>query len=79
MKLVETHQIEEKLYLGDGLDRIFKLLGESRITRWLSQRSGENIDGKDAWKSLIDFLEKEVKIQQQKLMIYGRGDTGKKD
>ena len=79
MTLVKNHDIEGKLYDGDALDRIFILLGESRITRWLSQLSDGTPDGKDAWESIIKFLEKEAKIQQQKFMIYGQKEPEKKD
>ena len=35
--LAEEHKIQSKLYHGDGLDRIYQLLGDTRVTRWLSK------------------------------------------
>ena len=37
VKLAKAHDIEAMLYNGDGLDRVLKLLGEGRVTRWLSK------------------------------------------
>ena len=34
VKLAKEHDIEAMLYNGDGLDRVLKLLGEGRVTRW---------------------------------------------
>ena len=30
------HNIQARLYSGDGLDRVYQLLGDNRVTRWLS-------------------------------------------
>ena len=37
VKLAKEHDIEARLYNSDGLDRVLKLLGECRVTRWLSE------------------------------------------
>lgn len=36
IKLSKKHNMERRLYFGDGLDRIYKLLGDSRVTRWFT-------------------------------------------
>lgn len=48
MCLVENHDIGDKLYHGDASDKFFRLLGESSITRWLSQLPDGIPDIKDA-------------------------------
>ena len=65
MKLAEQHKISEKLHHGDGLERIFKVLGESRVTRWVSQNDDRNLESKEYWDNLIIFLEKEMKIHDR--------------
>ena len=72
--LAEKHDIKQKLYHGDGIHKIYKTLGESRITRWLSKNSDAELDGKALWKSLQTFLEKEINVQQQKQRILGKTD-----
>ena len=37
MKLAKHHQIEESLFYGDGLDRIYNNIGDARLTRWLTK------------------------------------------
>ena len=35
-QLVEQHNIKSKLYSGHRLERIYQMMGDSRVTRWLS-------------------------------------------
>ena len=71
LKMSKNHNIEAKLYHGDTINNIYKILGEGRVTRWLSSIYGETLDEKQTWFKLIEFLEKDVKIHQHKLMVYG--------
>ena len=66
VSLSKQHKIERKLYHGDGLQKIYKLIGESRITRWLSQTCDENLNEENSRESLQMFLERDLKIQQQR-------------
>ena len=34
--LAYEHNIQARLYSGDEIDRIYQLLGDNRVTRWLS-------------------------------------------
>ena len=83
MKLASDHKIESMLYNGDGLDRIMKVLGEGRLTRWLAKECNQDDsdtddnesfdcekDNERSWHSLIRFLEKELKVLQKKAMIF---------
>ena len=75
MKLSEEHNIEEKLYHGEGLQQIYKQLGDGRVTRWLLTICNEQLEYKKVLEKLILFLEKEVKIQQQRILISSRSTT----
>ena len=75
VSLSKQHNIERKLYHGDGLQKIYKLIGESRTTRWLSQTCDENLDEERAWESLQMFLEKDLKVQLQRQRILGKTDV----
>ena len=70
IQLAETHSIEEYLYYGDGIQRIYSVLGDSRLSRWLSTMD-EGISPKQTWDNLVQFLQKELKLQQQKIVIIG--------
>ena len=35
-KLASDHGIKSKLFSGDGLEKIYQLLGDTRMTRWLA-------------------------------------------
>ncbi|XP_066917918.1 uncharacterized protein [Clytia hemisphaerica] len=65
----ETHKIEQFLYYGGGINKIYSLIGDARLSRWLTQISNETLSPKAEWKRLIIFLESEMKIQQQKMLI----------
>ena len=69
MHLAEEHSIESKLYHGDALEKITELMGEGRFTRWLSVVCEKDLSSERAqWDELILFLEKEIKINQHKLI-----------
>ena len=62
---------------GDGLEKIYQLLGDSRMARWLAIVCEEAYDDKELWLKLIQFLEKELKVQQQKVLIHGKTEDKK--
>ena len=76
-KLAEDHDIETKLYCGDGLDRIYTLLGDNRLTKWLFHISKKVLTDKQLWNQLIEFLDKDLKVQQQKVTIQINRDDSK--
>ena len=65
MSLAKYHDIEGKLYFGDGIDKIYELMGDFRVTKWLTNTCDMNLDGEQLWKELISFLEKELKVKQE--------------
>ena len=69
IQLSYRHNTEHKLYNSDALDKIYKLMGDGRMTKWLSSIYDEDIEGEVLWKGLIVFLEKDFSNQQQKIII----------
>ena len=65
------------MYGGDGLEKIYQLLGDNRMTRWLAIICEETYDDEELWLKLIGFLEKELKVQQPKVLIPGKTDEKK--
>ena len=73
-RLASEHHIESKLYSGDGLERIYQLLGDNRVTRWLSKLCQETYDDLEQWMKLKEFLKKDLKVQQQRILIHEKSE-----
>ena len=68
--LAEKHQLETKLYVGGGLEKVFRVLGEKRERRFLgkyldqisdsSSKTPIDLEEKETWKALQLFLQKEL-------------------
>ena len=65
----KKHQIENYLYYGDGLKRIYEVLGDRLMTKWLGIQCDSKWEGEMLWNKFIDFLEKEMRINQQKALV----------
>ena len=76
-RLASEHHIESTLYSGDGLGRIYQLLDDNRVTRWLSKLCEETYDDHEQWMKLIEFLEKDLKVQQQRMLIQEKSEYKK--
>ena len=74
-QLPEQHTIKSRLFSGDGLERIYQMMGDSRVTRWLSTISEVEYYHEQTWHHLIEFLERGLKIQQQKLLIQNKSEN----
>ena len=49
-QLAEQHNIKSRLYSGDRLERIYQMMGDRRVTRWLSTNCE------------VEFLERDLKV-----------------
>ena len=56
MRLSKKHNIEAKLFNSDGIENIYKALGDSRMTRWFESICDEDLANLDLWERLIVFL-----------------------
>lgn len=74
MNLASKHGIEKYLYYGDSLDTVYKLMGDARVTKWLEQSVEIHQSERDSWLGVIEFLEKELKVQQQRFRLSGTDD-----
>ena len=69
MHLAKEHRIENRLYNSDALDKIYRIIGDERVTKWLVNIYNKDYEGEELWNRLIDHIEKDVNIQQQKILI----------
>ena len=56
--LAYEHNIQARLYSGDGINRIYQLLGDNRVTRWLSTICDDTYNDQELWSKLTEILEK---------------------
>ena len=75
MKLAKRHSIENKLYFGDGLNRIYRQMDAGRRRRWLEKIATSTMsEGENQWNELVKFLEKELKVSQQEAIIMSKAN-----
>ena len=74
-QLAEQHNIKSRLYSGHGLERVYQVMGDSWVTRWLSTICEVEYNDEQTWHHLIEFLECDLKVQQQKLLIENKSEN----
>ena len=76
MKLSKRHHIENELYYGDGLNRIYREMDGNRRRKWLERIQTSSISkGEAQWDGLIEFLENELEVAQQEAIIMAKATT----
>ena len=80
MKLAKRHSIENKLYYGEGLNRICRQMDVGMRRRWLERSTSDtSTEGEPLWTNLIAFLEKELRVHQQDAIIMNKSAASKSD
>ena len=79
MRLAQEHHIEEYLYYGDGLHKVYQLIGDTNTTKFLSTICDDDLEQHEVWSKLISYLDKQKRVQQQKLLIQGSASNQKSD
>ena len=79
MSLASKHKIEMNLFYGDGLERIYKVMGDARLTKWLEYSIDFDLHNKTLWSKLIGFLEKEIKIHNKRHYLLEKRDVQIRD
>ena len=51
------------------------MMGDSQVTRWLSTICEVEYNDAQLWHDLIEFLDRDLKIQQQKLLIQNNSEN----
>ena len=70
LHLATTHSLQSHLFYGDTFDKIYRLMGEGRLRKFLSQESLPE-EGLPLWNELTKFLEKELKVSQKTALVMG--------
>ena len=55
MQLFHSYDIEPKLYNSEALDKTYKLMGDGRMTEWLSSIYDEDIEGEKCSGNDLSF------------------------
>ena len=69
------YQLAEKHNIKSRLERIYQMMGDSRVTRWLSTICEVDYNDEQTWHHLIEFLVRDLKVQQQKLLIQNKSEN----
>ena len=69
LKLSKRFNIEQKLYHGEAFDLIQSMMGEPHLTKWLISISNDDPKDEVKWNRLVQFFEKELKIQEKKSLL----------
>ena len=64
-RLAEKHDIENELYYGGGINKIYEVIGYTYRDKFIRRKKDLNLNKKEIWKKLIDFIESEVKILEK--------------
>ena len=51
------------------------MMGDSRVTRWLSTICEVEYNDEQTWHHLIEFFQPDLKVQQQKLLIQNKSEN----
>ena len=63
--LAEKHGIENELYYGGGIQKVYKIVGHIYSNRFIRKYSGTKPSKKDCWNNLVEFLADEIKFQEE--------------
>ena len=64
-RLAVRHDIENELYYGGSIQKIYKILGYGYTNRFIRKYCVSKPSKKDYWSNLVEFLTKEVKFQEE--------------
>ena len=67
IQLSHKHNIENKLYNSDVLDKIYKINGEGRVIKFFVKLYDEKLEKEALWKRLTALFEKDFNIQKQNI------------
>lgn len=69
IKLATKHGIERNLFYGGATEKIYKIMGDPLVNKWLDLMCDDASIEVPLWTKLIAFLERQMKIQQQKMLV----------
>ena len=82
--LAEKHSLENKLYVGGGLEKIYSVIGDERQRKFLSKRvsdpsspkpSTSDLEEKLEWIALLEFLKKEYSLREKLTLLQKSKET----
>ncbi len=74
--LASKHNLENKLYIGGGLEKIYTIVGSTRERKFLeknlenlSSSSSSDSDEKQEWNALMKYLKKELAVREKLTLV----------
>ena len=68
-ELAEKHDIENDLYHGGAIQRVYEVLGNEHRNKFIRKYAGENLSKKDKWNKLIEFVKYELRVQEEIVIV----------
>ena len=66
--LAEKHSIENELYYGGSIQKIYKVMGNTYTNKFIRKYCESKLGKKVWWNNLVEFLKKEVKFQEEVIL-----------
>ena len=57
------HNIQRELFHSNVINKIYQLLGDSRVTRFPASKCDKELIDVENWNELVKFLEKELCLE----------------
>ena len=67
-ELAESHNLENELYYGGGVEKVLDLLGDVREKKILKENLNSDLGRKEEWEKLVKFLREELKLREKYLL-----------
>ncbi|XP_066916720.1 uncharacterized protein [Clytia hemisphaerica] len=65
LNLASKHNIEKNLFYGEGLEKIYRLMGNARMTQWLKESCELEANEKVLWNQLLLFSRRSLKLSNR--------------
>ena len=67
--LAIKHEMENDLYHGVGLQRVYDVIGHAYRDKFIRNNTEVTLSKKDKWVKLINFLKLELRVQEEILLV----------
>ena len=63
--LAEKHDIENDLYHGGGIHKVYEVIGFKYRDKFIRQKADKILSKKQVWELLVQFIQNEIKIYEE--------------
>ena len=67
--LAKKHDIENDLYHGGAIQRVYEVLGNEQRNKFIRKYAEETLSKKAKWDKLIEFVKSELRVQEEIVLV----------